>query len=111
MRTMRRYVYADESGNFDFSNRTGASRYFILTSVTVADHAIESDLLELRRELAWHGEPLTGGFYATNDKRHVRDQVFAMLARHEFRVDATIFEKRKVNPGLRTTEARFYGFA
>ena len=77
------------------ATRTGASRYFILISVTVVDHAIESDLLELRRELAWNGEPLTGGFHATNDKRHVRDQVFAMLARHEFRVDATIFEKRK----------------
>ena len=107
---MRRYVYADESGNFDFSNRTGASRYFILTSVTVADHAIESDLLELRRELAWNGEPLTGGFHATNDKRHVRDQVFAVLARHEFRVDATILEKRKADPRIRPTPALFYGF-
>ena len=87
---MRRYVYADESGNSDFSNRTGASRYFTLTSVPVQDHAIESDLLELRRELAWNGEPLMAGFHATNDQRHVRERVFDALARHELRVDAII---------------------
>ena len=107
---MRQYVYADESGNFDFSNGSGASRYFILTSVTVADHAIESSLLELRRELAWNGEPLAAGFHATNDKRQVRDQVFAALARHEFRVDATILEKRKADPSRRT-QTRFYSLA
>ena len=108
---MRTYIYADESGNFDFSNQSGASRYFILTSVAVADHAIETDLLELRRKLAWEGEPLSGGFHATNDKRHIRTQVFAVLARHEFRVDATILEKRKADPQVRPTSARFYGFA
>lgn len=108
---MRAYIYADESGNFDFSNQAGASRYFILTSVTVADHAIESDLLVLRRELAWEGESLASGFHATNDKQRVRDRVFAVLGQHDFRVDATILEKRKVNPRLRTTESRFYGFA
>ena len=66
---MRVYVYGDESGNFDFGDQEGASRYFILTTVVVRDHAIESDLLELRRELVWEGEPLGGGFHATDDKR------------------------------------------
>ena len=107
---MRRYVYGDESGNFDFSDQEGASRYFILTTVVVRDHAIEADLLELRRELVWEGEPLAGGFHATNDKQRVRDRVFGVLGRHDFRVDATILEKRRVDPQLRTTEARFYGF-
>ena len=27
---MRTHIYADESGNFDFTNGPGASRYFIL---------------------------------------------------------------------------------
>ena len=107
---MRAYIYADESGNFDFSNGPGGSRYFILASVTVGDHAIERDLLELRRELAWGGEPLTAGFHATNDKQRVRDRVFAVLGRHDFRVDATILEKRKADPSRRT-EARLYGLA
>ena len=46
------YIYADESGNFDFSPRNGASRFFLLTTVVINAHAIEPDLLELRRQLA-----------------------------------------------------------
>ena len=107
---MRVYVYGDESGNFDFSNGPGASRYFILTSVTVADHAIESDLQELRRQLTWEGESLASGFHATNDKQRVRDRVFAVMARHDFRVDATILEKRKTDPGRRS-QPRLYSLA
>ena len=108
---MRRYVYGDESGNFDFSDQEGASRYFILTTVVVADHAIEADLMDLRRQLAWEGESLAGGFHATNDKQRVRDRVFAVLGQHDFRVDATILEKRKADPRIRPTPAFFYGFA
>ena len=48
---MRKYIYADEAGNFDFSNKPGGSRYFILTTVLIEDHRIESELLDLRREL------------------------------------------------------------
>ena len=32
IRLMRTYLYADESGNLDFSLNDGASRYFILTT-------------------------------------------------------------------------------
>ena len=108
---MRGYIYGDESGNFDFSDQEGASRYFILTTVALVDHAIEADLMDLRRQLAWEGEPLAGGFHATNDKQRVRDRVFAVMARHDFRVDATILEKRKADPRVRPTPAFFYGFA
>ena len=108
---MRRYVYGDESGNFDFSNGPGASRYFILTTVVVSDHVIEADLMDLRRQLAWSGESLAGGFHATNDKQRVRDRVFAVMSQHDFRVDATILEKRKADPRIRPTPAFFYGFA
>ena len=108
---MRQYIYADETGNFDFSNGTDASRYFILASVTVVDHAMETDLLDLRRELALEGVHLPKGLHATNDKQRVRNRVFGILAQHDFRVDATIIEKRKAIPSLHTTDARFYGFA
>ena len=93
-----------------FTNGPGASRYFILASVAVTGHAAETALLELRRELAWAGEPLPAGFHATNDKQRVRDRVFAIIARHNFRVDATILEKRKANPSRRTP-SRLYGLA
>jgi hypothetical protein len=35
----RRYVFADECGNFDFSTKLGASKYFILTTVCAGDCA------------------------------------------------------------------------
>ena len=108
---MRRYVYGDESGDFNFSDQQGASRYFILTSVSVTDHAIETDLLALRRELAWEGIQLPNAFHAAYDNRHVRRQMFDILSRHDFRVDATVLEKRKANPKIRPNSAAFYGFA
>jgi hypothetical protein len=49
-----RYVFADEAGNFDFSGARGASRYFILTSVTVADCSVGEQLLALRSPTSTH---------------------------------------------------------
>ena len=95
---MKRYIYIDEAGNFDFSAKAGASRYFILTSVVIDDHKIAADLLELRRELAWDGVELRQGFHATEDKQEVRDRVFAVLNLYPFRVDATVLQKNKAEP-------------
>ena len=72
---MRTYLYADESGNLDFSMNDGASRYFILTTVALNSHAIVADLLDLRRELAWEGVELPQGFHAVNNKRSPRASV------------------------------------
>ena len=108
---MKRHIYADEAGNFDFSTKQGATRFFILTTVTVDDHRIESDLLDLRRELAWSGIALAREFHATQDQQLVRDQVFALLSRHHFRIDATILEKAKAHPQIRETDELFYKYA
>jgi hypothetical protein len=43
-----------------------------------------------------------------NDKQVVRDQVFQLLGRHNFRVDATLIEKSKTMPHLARDEMRFY---
>ena len=83
----------------------------MLVSVTVHDHAVQEDLFELRHELAWEGVQLREGFHAGNDNKHVRKRVFDILARYDFRVDATLFEKRKVEPQRRSDNAQFYGFA
>ena len=108
---MRKYIYADEAGNFDFSHKPGASRYFILTTVLFEDHQIESELLDLRRELVWENHNLPGPFHATTDMQLLRDRVFDLLQVHEFRVDATIFEKRKVLPRVTLEEEAFYRYA
>jgi hypothetical protein len=104
----RVHVYGDESGNFDFSRNKGASRYFILTTVTMSNHSIAAELHELRRELTWSGHDLEGQFHATEDKQAVRDEVFKILDRHEFRVDITLLDKPKSRPDVRSSEERFY---
>ena len=105
---MRTYIYADESGNFDFSRNVGATRFFVLTTVVINDYSVESDLLELRRELAWEGVELRDGFHATTDKQRVRDRVFGILSACDLRIDSTILEKRKATPEIRSTDLMFY---
>ena len=108
---MRKYVYADESGNFDFSNNPKASEYFILTTVLIEDYSISAELFELRRKLVWDGFNLRVGFHAAEDKQRVRDAVFDTLRQHHFRVDATILHKRKAQPQLLQSAMRFYKYA
>ena len=60
------------------------------------------DLLQLRRELGWRGLHLDQVFHATEDPQAVRDEVFPLLAFADFRIDATIFEKRKALPRLQS---------
>ncbi len=98
---MRKFLYADESGNFDFSRGAGASRYFILTTVAFQAHSLSDQLTELRRELAWQGISLPNGFHATNDSQRVRNAVFEILLDGDFRIDATILEKPKMHPRVR----------
>lgn len=108
---MPAYIYADESGNFDFSARSGTSRFFLPTTVVINDHAVEPDLLELRRQPAWDGLGLTGGFHASADNQIVRNRVFGILGRRDFRVDTTITEKRKAEPRICATDTQFCKFA
>lgn len=104
------YVFADEAGNFDFTRNLGASRYFVLATVTLDDCNLGKALLDLRRELAWRGVYLDRVFHATTDDQAIRDVVFELLAAADFRVDATIFEKRKTIP-TRQNEHGFYKLA
>jgi hypothetical protein len=106
----RRYLFADEAGNFDFSLRSGATKYFILGTVALADPAIGEQLLTLRRELAWQGVGLEACFHAAEDTQVIRDAVFDVLEAADFRADFTIFEKRKTVPA-RQQEEPFYKLA
>ncbi len=103
----RIFVFGDESGDFNFSRGPGASRYFILTTVALTDCSVGNELLALRRELAWEGHDLLQGFHATEERQAVRDRVFAVIQRHDLRIDATIFEKAKAYPRARE-ESNFY---
>jgi Protein of unknown function (DUF3800) len=105
-----RYVFADEAGNFDFSNGPGASRYFILCTVASTHCEMGDALIALRRDLGWRGLHLDRVFHATEDPQAVRDEVFELLAGVDCRVDATILEKRKAQPHL-TSESGLYKMA
>lgn len=90
-----RYVFADEAGNFDFPLKQGASRYFILTTVTMDDCRAGDALAQLRRDLVWQGVNLENPPHATDDPPAARAAIFAMLMRAQIRIDATVLEKRK----------------
>lgn len=107
----RTYVFADESGNFDFSRGPGASKYFILTTITMRECSVGHSLLELRRELAWQRLGLSSEFHASTDSQAIRDSVFAAIVQHDFRIDATILDKTKAQPSIRGTDEHFYKMA
>lgn len=104
----QRFVLLDEAGNFDFSLK--GSRFFILCSVVMEDFGPAQRLLELRRELAWEGMNLPGGFHCTEDAQRVRDRVFDLIGRETLRIDATVFEKSKLRPAYHQ-DWSFYEFA
>ena len=105
-------MFADEAGNFDFSRKRGASRYFILTAATLQDcSAVNAKLHELRYQMAWEGHDHPGPFHAATDPGPVRDRVFSIIAALDVRVDALIIEKAKAMPHIRATETRFYQHA
>ncbi len=108
---MRKYIYADEAGNFDFNRDRGATRFFVLTTVVIEDHGIETELLDLRRELVWEGANLPEAFHATTDAQITRNRVFEVLGRHDLRIDTTILEKSKARPHIRESEELFYKYA
>jgi len=104
----RKYVFADECGNFDFSSKPGASRYFILVTVTVDTCSVGQQLLDLRRDLALQGFGLDREFHAAHDPKPMRDKVFAAIATSPMRIDAVILEKSKAYPSVRVSDERFY---
>lgn len=106
----RLYIFADESGNFDFTRKPRATKYFILCTASMGSCNVANDLFALRRELAWQGLPLGDYFHATTDKQAVRDAVFDVLGANHFRVQATIMEKSKAQPQVRRSKPRFYQY-
>lgn len=114
----RKYLFADESGNFDFRDHArnqGATRYFAVGTLLIsgddAVQALRSDLLALRDTLARNGNPHHGPFHCTEDPQDVRDAVFDVLQNHDFKVDVTILEKAKAQPQTRTSNPVFYQYA
>lgn len=108
----RLHVFADESGNFDFSRKRDATRYFILAAVTLADcFEVDTRFSELRHQMAWEGHDHPGPFHASKDPAPVRNRVYGLIDSLDLQVDAVILEKAKAMPQVRSTEERFYQHA
>ena len=106
----RRYIFADESGDFTFARGYNISKYFIVCTVTMGDCDAAHTLLALRRDMAWRKMPLKDYFHATIDVQPIRDEVFAAIKNHTFKVQATIMEKSKAQPQVKQTASRFYKY-
>jgi hypothetical protein len=61
-------------------------------------------LQALRRRLAWQGVHLGAVLHATEDPQPVRDEVFAMLALCDMRIDATIAAKHSIPYAMRNPQ-------
>ena len=108
---MRRFVFADEAGDFEFARKNNVSRYFIVCAISLDSCEIGQELLKLRRELMWDGIQIDDYFHATADKQLVRDRVFQLLNSFDFEIYAQVLEKSKAQPQIRTTRHRFYKHA
>jgi hypothetical protein len=105
-----RYLFADEAGNFDFSQK--GSKYFIVTAISMDNFDAGIALLDLRHRLAHsQAELFHDGFHASEDKQPVRDEVFTLLDSQKFRIDAVVLEKSKAYEHLKKNEHQFYKIA
>jgi Protein of unknown function (DUF3800) len=107
---MRKFLFADESGDFEFAIKPNVSRYFIICTIACDTCDAGHKLLELRRSLAWNKAPLKDFFHACEEKQSVRNAVYELIESLDLRIDATILEKRKAQPKVRPTQERFYQY-
>lgn len=105
-----KFIFADEAGCFTFTRDPNVSKYFILCTVTMDDCTVATDLLALRRQLAWDGHELGDYFHASTDKQAVRDAVYETMTAKPFSVQCTVMQKSKAQPQLRTSKSRFYQY-
>ncbi len=102
------FLFADEAGDFNFTNSNRSSRFFILCSATMTNTDAGQELLELRRDLALEKHQNRQFLHASADPWPVRERVYNCLSRADFRIDATIYEKSKAHPAIYETQPDFY---
>jgi hypothetical protein len=110
---IRKYLFSDESGDLQCRAHPNVSKYFAVGTLVVTEQQLASlraALVVLRDELAWRSHGLDSTFHATEDKQHVRDQVFAVLAEQDFRFAVTVIEKSKAQPKIRPDEPTLFQY-
>jgi hypothetical protein len=104
------FLFADEAGDFAFKRGPNISRFYVVCTIAMRSCDLGHKLIDLRRRLAWKDAPLGDYFHASTDRQEIRNAVFAILAKEEFSIQATIMEKSKAQPQVRQNEQRFYQY-
>lgn len=107
---MRRYLFADEAGDFEFLKKPNVSKYFIISAVSLDSCSCGDALLDLRRRLIWEGQKIGPYFHASEDRQSIRNGVFNLIKSTDLRIYATIMEKSKAQPQTRISRERFYHY-
>ncbi len=110
----RRYLFSDESGDLQFRRSPNVSKYFAVGTLLIEERALgvlRQEMASLRDELAWRHQGLDSAFHATTDAYDVRNEVFSLLERLNFRFDITLFEKSKAMPRVRPDAATAFRYA
>lgn len=106
----RKYIYADEAGDFEFARKQNVSKYFIICTIVLENPEWGHQLLDLRRELIWRDQTMGDYFHCCEDKQPVRDAVFDLIRSAPIKIGATILEKSKAQAQVRENNARFYKY-
>lgn len=113
------YIYADETGNLDYSGKSGSSDYFGF-GTAVFDSAHPEALwggLKLRARLAAgeddrEGVSLPRGFHAINDTIATKTAMFAEIKKQAPRFDSTFLYKANAQDHVRAAGSmRLYKLA
>ena len=94
------YMFVDESGNFDFSEKGTA--FFTLTCVAIErPFRIYQEIDNYKYDLIENGFPLEF-FHCAEDNKPIRSKMLGLIKKYlaEFRIDSLIVEKRKTAPSL-----------
>ena len=105
-----KYIFSDEAGDLTFKRGQNISKYFIICTVTTTDLSFAAALVKLRRRLIWDKIDVGDYFHATTDSQEVRNQVYNVITKHSFKVQATICEKSKAQPHITSSKAVFYQY-
>lgn len=101
------YIFVDEGGNLDFSQK--GSKYFTLTALSkIRPFVIYEPLVNLKYDL-WEKGIEFEYFHATEDTYTTRKEVFQLISNNlsRFIVDSIIVEKCKTNSTLQD-HGKFY---
>ncbi len=101
------YIFLDESGNLDFSEK--GTQYFALTTVSLRRPFTVYEALDSYKHDCIEYGLTTEYFHCANDNNHVRRKVFDIIGGHldAMRISALIVDKQRVEPRLREP-ALFY---